>query len=153
RRRRRIPSQSGARWRPARTTPRCLRARSAAGSLPRRATALLPATAARRRRSGRMRGAARQSKNGSRALLLAFRRGVLDEIAGHRAVLFKPFFCGVADLFGGNGANPVWPAPDVVDGKPRRQRAAIPARQRSLIVLGVDRLRNQLGLDPLEILG
>src|SRR6478672_5304227 len=49
--------------------------------------------------------AAQATINGSRALLLAFRRGipdrrVLDQIAGHRTLSFEPFFRGVADLFG-----------------------------------------------------
>ena len=50
RRRRHIPSRSAARWRPARTRPRCRRAKPGAGSLPRRATASMPARSARRRR-------------------------------------------------------------------------------------------------------
>ena len=101
-----------------------------------------------------MRSAARaKSGDGSRTLLLAFRRGVLDQIAGHRTLLVEPFLRGVADLFGGDGANAIRPAPDVVDAQARGERAAIPARQRRLVVLGVDRFRDQLGLDPLEILG
>ena len=110
------------------------------------------AAQAKRRRDAK-RGA-RERMDGSRTLLLAFRRGrVLDQIAGHRALLVEPFLRGFADLLGGDGADAIRPAPDVVDAKPGGERAAIPARQRRLIVLGVDRLRDQLGLDPLEILG
>src|SRR3954452_22898246 len=98
-----------------------------------------------------MRSAARQSESGSRAFLLALRRGgILDQVAGHRTLLVEPFLRGLADLFGGDGANPVGPASDIVDRKPGGERAAIPARQRRLAVLGVDRFRNQLGLDPFE---
>ncbi len=79
--------------------------------------------------------------------------GILDQIAGHRTLLVEPFLRGVADLFGGDGADAIRPASDVVDAKPGGERAAIPARQRRLVVLGVDRFRDQLGLDPLEILG
>src|SRR5258707_14143333 len=101
-----------------------------------------------------MRSAARLSENGSRAFLLALRRGgILDEVAGHRTFLVEPFLSSVTDLLGGDGANPVGPASDIVDRKPGGERAAIPARQCRLVVLGVDRLRNQLGLDPLEIFG
>src|ERR1700724_1793036 len=89
----------------------------------------------------------------SRTLLLAFRRGVLDQVAGHRALLVEPFLRGVADLVGGDGANPVRPASDVLDAQAGGERAAIPARQGRLIVLGVDCFRDQLGLDALEILG
>src|SRR5258708_7259114 len=88
----------------------------------------------------------------SRTLLLALRRGILDQIAGDRTVLVEPFLRGGANLFGGDGANAVRPAPDVLDAQPGGERPAIPARQRRLIVLGVDRLRNQLGLDAFEVL-
>src|ERR1700730_2998447 len=100
-----------------------------------------------------MRCATRKSWDKSRTLLLAFRRGVLDQIAGHRTFLVEPFLRGVADLIGGDGANAVRPASDVVDAQAGGERAAVPARQSGLVVLGVDRFRNQLGLDPLEILG
>src|SRR6266404_981208 len=89
----------------------------------------------------------------SRTLLLALRRGVLDQIAGYRALLVEPFVRGIADLFGGDGANAIGPASDVVDAQAGGERTAIPACQRRLIVLGVDRLRDQLGLDAFEILG
>src|SRR5260370_5469056 len=88
----------------------------------------------------------------SRTLLLALRRGILDQIAGDRTVLVEPFLRGGANLFGGDGANAVRPAPDVLDAQPGGERPAIPARHRRLIVLGVDRLRNQLGLDAFEVL-
>src|SRR5882724_918537 len=89
----------------------------------------------------------------SRTLLLALRRGVLDQIAGYRALLVEPFVRGIADLFGGDGANAIGPASDIVDAQAGGERTAIPAGQRRLIVLGVDRLRDQLGLDAFEILG
>ena len=82
---------------------------------------------------------------GSRTFLLALRRGVLDQVAGHRALLVEPFLRGVANLFGGDGADAVRPAPDIVDAEPRGQRAAIPACQRRLVVLGVDRLPRSAG--------
>src|SRR5258708_13676434 len=88
----------------------------------------------------------------SRTLLLALRRGILDQIAGDRTVLVEPFLRGGADLFGGDGANAVRPAPDVLDPQPGGELPPLPARQRPLIVLGVDRLRNQLGLDAFEVL-
>src|SRR5260370_10153281 len=84
----------------------------------------------------------------SRTLLLAFRRGILDQITGDRTVLVEPFLRGGADLFGGDRANAVRPAPDVPDAQPRGQRPTIPPRPRRLILLCVDRLRNQLGSDP-----
>src|SRR5258708_29962984 len=89
----------------------------------------------------------------SRTLLLALRRGILDQIAGHRTLLVEPFLRGGADLFGGDGADAIRPASDVVDAQAGGERAAIPARQRRLIVLGVDGLGDKLGLDPLEVLG
>ena len=154
RRRRHIPSRSAARSRPARTRPRCRRARSDAGSLPRPATARGSARARAKRSGERERGAPREvGTDGSRTLLLALRRGVLDQIAGDRALLVQPFLRRGADLFGGDRADAVRPASDVLDAEPRGERAAIPARQRRLVVLGVDRLRDQLRLDPLEILG
>src|SRR3954471_5613107 len=101
-----------------------------------------------------IRSAVCQSRNGSRALLLALRRGgILDQIAGHRTLLVEPFLGGVTDLFGGDAADAIRPAPDVVDREPGGQGAAVPAGQRRLAVLGVDRFGNQLGLDPFEILG
>src|SRR4051794_10799749 len=104
-----------------------------------------------------MRRAARKSWDEawdrSRTLLLAFRRGILDQIAGHRTFLVEPFLRGIADLVGGDGPNAVRPASDIVDVQAGGQRSAVPARQRRLIVLGVDRLGDQLGLDALEILG
>src|ERR1700681_504839 len=126
RRRTHIPSRSAARWRPARTTPRCPRVRSDAGSWLRPATALTKAAASPARPQGRMPGAARKSLDQcslekswdrSRTLLLAFRRGVLDQVAGHRALLVEPFLRRVADLFGGDGANAIRPASDIVDAQ------------------------------------
>src|SRR5580692_10832305 len=89
----------------------------------------------------------------SRALLLAFRRGILDQITGHRTLFVEPFLRRGAHLFGGYGTNPVRPASDVVDAQAGGERAAVPARQRRLVVLGIDRLGDKLGLDPLEVLG
>src|SRR5260370_5491885 len=91
--------------------------------------------------------------NTSRTLLLAFRRGILDQIAGHRTFLVEPFLRGVADLFGGDGANAIRPGSHVVDAPAGGERSAIPARQRRLTVLCVDCLGGKLGLDPLEIVG
>ena len=77
----------------------------------------------------------------------------LDQIAGHRTFLVEPFLRGVANLFGGDGANAVRPASDVVDAKAGGECRAVPARQRRLVVLGIDRSGDELGLDALEILG
>src|SRR5258708_30198619 len=84
----------------------------------------------------------------SRTLLLAFRRAILDQIAGDRTVLVEPFLRGGADLFGGDGADAVRPTPDVLDAQPGGERPAIPARQRRLLVPRVDRPRTQLALGP-----
>ena len=94
-----------------------------------------------------------KSCNESRTLLLAFRRGVLDQIAGHRTFLVEPFLRGGADLFGGDGANAIRPASDILDAEAGGERPAIPARQRCLVVLGVDGFCDQLGLDAFEIFG
>src|SRR4029078_3162230 len=101
-----------------------------------------------------MRSAARRITMRSRELLLAFRRripdrGILDQIAGHRTLPVEPFLRGVADLLGGDGAEAIRPVPDIVDAKAGGERAAVPARQRRLTVLGVDRASEQLGLYPL----
>src|SRR6266576_4926252 len=101
---------------------------------------------------------ARKSCDRSRTLLLAFRllafrRRILDQVAGHRTLLVEPFLRGVADLFGSDGAYAIRPASDVIDAQAGGERAAIPARQRRLIVLGVDGFRDQLRLDALKILG
>src|SRR5665647_303439 len=95
----------------------------------------------------------RNSRDGSRTLLLALLRGVLDQISGHRTLLVQPFLRGVADLCGGDGANTLRPGSDMFDAEAGGDRAAIPARQRRLVVLGVDGFGDQLGLDPLEIFG
>src|SRR3954452_3019523 len=89
----------------------------------------------------------------SRALLLALRRGVLDQIAGHRTLLVEPFLRGGAHLLGGDGADAIRTASDIVDARTRGERRAVPAREARLVVLRVDRSRNQLGLDALQILG
>src|SRR4029078_12009692 len=121
--------------------PRCLRAKSDAGSWPPRAMASAPAAPLSSKRQQRMQLRARKSRDKSPTLLLAFRllafrRGILDQIAGHRALLVEPFLRGVADLFGGDGANAIRPASDVLDAQTGGKRAAIPARQGRLIVLG-----------------
>src|SRR5581483_12237270 len=89
----------------------------------------------------------------SRTLLLALRRGVLDQIAGDGTLLVQPFLRDRAHLLGGDGADAIRPASDVLDARAGGEPAAIPARQGGLVVLGVDRLRDQLRLDPLEVLG
>src|SRR6266481_2765930 len=89
----------------------------------------------------------------SRTLLLALRRGILDQIAGHRTFLVEPFLRDIADLFGGDGANTIGPVSDVVDAQAGGERTAIPARQRRLVVLGVDCFRNKLGLDAFKVFG
>ena len=43
--------------------------------------------------------------------------------------------------------------PDVFDAQPGRHRRAVPAGERRLIVLGVDCLGDQLGLDAFEVFG
>jgi len=78
---------------------------------------------------------------------------VLDQIAGDRTLLVQPFLRHRADLFGGHRTDPVRPAADVLDAQAGGERAAIPARQDRLVVLGVDRFRNELGLHAFEILG
>src|SRR3954453_9366494 len=89
----------------------------------------------------------------SRTLLLALLRGVLDQIAGHRTLLVEPFLRGGAHLLGGDGADAIRPASNIVDAQAGGERRAIPACQTSLVVLRIDRSRNQLGLDALQILG
>src|SRR5258708_19517724 len=88
----------------------------------------------------------------SRTLLLALRRGILDQIAGDRTVLVEPFLRGGADLFGGDGANAIRPPPDILDPQPGGEPPALPARQRRLLVLALDRLRTQLRLAPFQAL-
>src|SRR5438309_11578816 len=89
----------------------------------------------------------------SRTLLLALYCGVLYQIAGHRTPFVEPLLRRGAYLSRGDGANAIRPAPDILDAQPGCEGAAIPAGQRGLIVLRVDRLGNELGLHPLEILG
>src|SRR6266699_2688892 len=89
----------------------------------------------RGRPSERVRSVSRRSRQMSRALLLGLRRGVLDQIAGHRSLFVEPFSRCIADLFGGDGPDPVRPTADIIDAQSDGDRAAIPARQRGLAVL------------------
>jgi len=55
---------------------------------------------------------------------------ILDEIAGHRTLLVQPFLRGIADLIGGDGADAIRPAPDIIDTQsevsaPPYQRASV----------------------------
>src|SRR4051794_7485544 len=89
----------------------------------------------------------------SRTLLLALGRGVLDQVAGHRTLLVEPFLRGGAHLLGGDGADAIRPASNIVDAQTAGEGGAIPAREAGLVVLGVDRSCDQLGLDPLQVFG
>src|SRR5258708_38959865 len=100
-----------------------------------------------------MRSVSSNSRQMSQTLLLALRRGILDQIAGPRPLLVEPFFRRVTDLLGGDGTDPIRPAAYVIDVQSDGDRGAIPARQRGLAVLGVDRLGDELGLDALQIRG
>src|SRR6516165_4910019 len=51
------------------------------------------------------------------------------------------------------GTDAIGPASDVFDAKPGGQRAAIPAGERSLVILCIDRFGDKLGFDPFEIFG
>src|SRR6202021_1386611 len=104
-------------------------------------------------RRQRTRCAARRRWDESRALLLMCRRGRFYQISGPRPFLVEPLLRSLADLFGGDGADAIRPASDVVDAQAGGERAAIPARQRRLVVLGVDGFGDQLGLDAFEIFG
>src|SRR5260370_9459807 len=73
-------------------------------------------------------------------------------MGGASGFVWEPFLRGGGTLFGGGGANAARPPPVIPHAQPGGERPAIPARQRRLIVLGVDRLRNQLGLDAFEVL-
>src|SRR5258708_2546266 len=62
------------------------------------------------------------------------------------------FLRGGGAWWGGGGARGARPSSNVLDPGAGGGPPAIPARQRRLIVLGVDRFGDQLGLDPFEIL-
>ncbi len=60
---------------------------------------------------------------------------------------------GVLHLRGGDGADAVGPTQHVVDRFTGGERRAVPARHGRLIVLRVDRIRDQAGLGTLQFLG
>src|SRR5262249_19627226 len=142
-----------ARWNPARTRLRCRRAKPDAESWWPPATASAAMASRQGRRQAGERSVACNSRDDSRALLLGLRRGVFDQIARHRALLVEPFLRGFAPLFAGDRFDAIRPAPDVLDAQAGGERSAIPAGQRRLVVLGVDRGSDELRLDPIEILG
>ena len=80
-------------------------------------------------------------------------RASFDQIAGDRAALVEPLPRGVAHLVGRDGADAVGPGLHAVDGQAGGQRRAIPARQRALAVLRIDRIGDQPVLGALELLG
>ena len=65
----------------------------------------------------------------------------------------EPLLCRLLHRVGGDGADAVGPGFDHVDGLAAGDRGAIPARERRLIVLGVDRVGDQPVLGAVELVG
>ena len=75
---------------------------------------------------------------------------LLDQISGDRAALVEPGLRGVAHLFRRDLLNAVRPGLEMIDGKSRGQRAAIPARHGGLTVLRIDHIGHELDLGAFE---
>ncbi len=93
----------------------------------------------------------KQAQKHSRVALLGLQ--AFDEIARHRLAAVEPRAGGLLNGVGGHRADAVGPGADHVDGLAGRQRRAVPARQGRLIVLGVDRVRDQPVLGAIEFVG
>ena len=149
-----IPSRSGAELYLARTRLRCRPVRSVAGSWPPPMTAMpRPASEQDQQRGCRRRDACHRNRESRTVLLVPRCDGIVDQIAGYRALLVEPLLRGRAHLFGGDRANAIRPISDVLDPQPADQCTAVPARHRYLVILGVDRLSNELSLDAIEVVG
>src|SRR6202035_5756424 len=79
----------------------------------------------------------RRARLRSRMLLLGLE--ALDEIAGHRPAAVEPLPRHCLHGIGRDGADMVGPGLDHVDGLAAGDRRAVPARERRLIVLSIDR--------------
>ena len=124
----------------------------AAPAAPRQAPA--QRRAQRRRRPPRAAETVEQDRAGtkrSRAFLLGLQ--VFDQIAGHRPAHVEPWRAASLHRIGGHGADAVGPGADLLDGLAGRQRRAVPARQRRLVVLGIDGVGDQPVLGAIELVG